>query len=249
MLRDMSTTLVIPCYNEAARLDTNAFLSAAGDDLRFVFVDDGSGDDTFAVLQRLAERQPESITRIRLERNAGKGEAVRQGMIAAQRGASDLVGFWDADLATPLNELGGLVEHFEGSDRLQMVIGSRVLLLGRRITRHPIRHYAGRVFATAVSTALRLPIYDTQCGAKIFRNNDLTKELFADPFLSRWIFDVEVIARLKRAVKANDAEEMAEYLVEHPLMTWTDIPNGKLKLRDFARSASDLVCIYRRYLR
>jgi glycosyltransferase involved in cell wall biosynthesis len=246
----MATTLVVPCFNEASRLDTDTFVSfAETTDASFVFVDDGSRDDTFAVLQRMADALPTSITALRLERNHGKAEAVRFGMATAQEGTTDFVGFWDADLATPLSELEALLEHFTGAGRLQMVVGSRILLMGRRIDRKPIRHYVGRVFATVVSLTLGLPIYDTQCGAKVFRNNEITRQLFVDPFVSRWIFDVELIARLMRAVNARDASAVASYLVEHPLMTWTDVPGGKLKLGDFAKSAVDLARIYNRYLR
>ncbi len=247
---NMATTLVVPCFNEASRLDTDTFLSfAEATDASFVFVDDGSRDDTFAMLQRMADAHPTSITALRLERNQGKAEAVRFGMATAQEGPSEFVGFWDADLATPLSELEALLEHFKEADRLQMVAGSRVLLMGRRIDRKPIRHYTGRVFATVVSIILGLPIYDTQCGAKVFRNNKITRQLFGDAFVSRWIFDVELVARLAQAVGARDATTMASYLVEHPLMTWTDVPGGKLKLGDFAKSAVDLARIYKRYLR
>ena len=90
---------------------------------------------------------------------------------------------------------------------------------------------------------------DAFCGAKLFRNNETTRRIFDDAFVSRWIFDVELIARLKRAVNATDATTMARYLVEHPLMTWTDVPGGKLKLGDVAKSALDLARIYNRYLR
>ncbi len=246
----MSATLVVPCFNEASRLDTKAFLAhAENTDVGFVFVDDGSRDGTYDVLRRMADQRPASMSALHLERNAGKAEAVRSGMrVAAERG-STFVGFWDADLATPLGELDALLSCFAGRDQLQMVMGARVLLLGRRITRRAVRHYAGRLFATAVSMALRLPVYDTQCGAKVFRNDDLTRQLFAEPFLSRWIFDVELIARLQQAVGARSPEQMATYLIEQPLTTWTDVPDGKVKMRDFVRSAVDLGKIYRHYLR
>jgi hypothetical protein len=197
----------------------------------------------------MGDVHPASITALRLDRNRGKAEAVRSGMATAQQSDSAFVGFWDADLATPLSELDRLLEHFQESDTLQMVVGSRVLLMGRRIDRNPLRHYTGRVFATVASLALGLPIYDTQCGAKVFRNNDVTRQLFDEAFVSRWVFDVELIARLERIVDARDAATMARYLVEHPLMTWTDIPGGKLKLGDVVRSAVDLARIYMRYLR
>ena len=81
----MHTTLVVPCFNEATRLDAETFLShAKAGALHFVFVDDGSQDATSDVLQAMTERAPETVTALRLEQNAGKGEAVRRGMEVAQ---------------------------------------------------------------------------------------------------------------------------------------------------------------------
>lgn len=246
----MQTTIVIPCYNEAARLDVEAFARYADgvSDLRLLLVDDGSADGTAGVLEGLRERNPPVFSVLRLERNVGKAEAVRQGFLAAFGDDPDAVGFWDADLATPLETIDEFRALLRQQPSIEMVFGSRVNLLGRSVHRNLARHYIGRVFATAASFALRLPIYDTQCGAKLFRVSDPIKAVFGEPFLSRWIFDVEIIARLSRLKRGRDGPQVRQVIYEHPLMTWRDVKGSKLKAWNFVTVGVDLVRIYFRYM-
>ena len=83
----------------------------------------------------------------------------------------------------------------KGRPELVGVFGSRIRRLGAAITRDPLRHYFGRVFATLASMVLDLAVYDTQCGAKLFRVNDDLRRAFGHVSL-RWIFDVELLARI-----------------------------------------------------
>ncbi len=136
------------------------------------------------------------------------------------------MGYWDADLATPLESISRFLGVLNGSPHIEMVFGSRVKLLGRHVERRAIRHYLGRVFATVVSQILHLPIYDTQCGAKLFRMMPTTRQIFADPFLSRWVFDVEIIARYLK-LYGNSPKHLEQIIYEYPLETWTDIPDPK----------------------
>src|SRR6185437_7954398 len=196
-----SVCLVVPCYNEAARLDVENFRAfmAGNACVHLLFVDDGSRDNTLEVLARLQRGLEQRSTILPGKPNRGKAEAVRLGILhVLDRFEPDIVGFWDADLATPLNAIHRFIEIFDSRPDIEMVFGSRVKLLGRDVRRRALRHYLGRIFATAVSTMLRLPIYDTQCGAKLFRAEPHTREIFAAPFLSKWVFDVEIIARYLR---------------------------------------------------
>jgi glycosyltransferase involved in cell wall biosynthesis len=238
--------LVVPCYDEAARLDRDAFrrYRPEGHRVEFLFVDDGSRDDTLAVLRGLAAEDPERFSVLALEQNSGKAEAVRRGMLAAMERKPDLTGFWDADLATPLDELQSFLRVFETRPEIAMVFGARVRLLGRSISRRASRHYVGRMGATLISQSLGLAVYDTQCGAKLFRSSDDLAEVFSRPFLSRWIFDVEIIARFVQRW-GRDAAARAVY--ELPITQWHDVTGSKVKGRDFARALRDLWKIHRAY--
>jgi dolichyl-phosphate beta-glucosyltransferase len=237
--------IVVPCYNEARRLPVQQFgefLKTADVDL--VFVNDGSGDNTVEVLESLRTVRPERVTVLDEKVNRGKAEAVRRGICFALDRGCAFVGFWDADLATPLSDIPEFLAVLRREPSLDMVFGARVKLLGRQVERKLARHYLGRVFATFVSTMLRLPIYDTQCGAKIFRVTPLAPALFRQPFLSRWIFDVEIIARYLQQVGTAAA---AKRIYEFPLQRWVDVAGSKLKPRDFFVSFWDVLRIRSAY--
>lgn len=238
--------IVVPCYNEAKRLDVAAFdsyLAAAGD-VCFVMVNDGSRDGTLAVLQELMARHPARVRVLDVQPNQGKAEAVRRGMVLAMTGNDfEYAGFWDADLATPLPAIETFEAVFGRLSRIDMVFGTRVQLLGRQIERKASRHYLGRLFATAASIVLSLPIYDTQCGAKLLRVNDHSRGLFATPFGSRWIFDVELVARYCR-----DRSGLTG-IYELPLDRWEDVGESKVKPVDFLRAFGEMLIIYRTYSR
>ena len=242
------SAIVVPCYNESARLRVSEFEDFLDSDQRnsvLIFVDDGSRDQTADVLERIRKGREEHVVVLQQAVNGGKAEAVRCGMNYAFDQHIPFAGFWDADLATPLTAIAAFVDLLTSHPELDMVFGARVRLLGRHIERHTSRHYVGRVFATAASLVLRLPIYDTQCGAKLFRCSPQMRTVFANPFLSRWIFDVEIIARYVSEMKSPD--EAARRIYEFPLESWVDVKGSKLGLRDFAQAAYDLVRIRRKY--
>jgi dolichyl-phosphate beta-glucosyltransferase len=171
---------------------------------------------------------------------------VRTGLLAALGAGCDQVGYWDADLATPLRAIQTFRTVLDERPVTEMVLGSRVRLLGRRIQRRPLRHYLGRVFATAASLVLRIPVYDTQCGAKLFRASPWLREVLRTPFRSRWIFDVELIARFLDQMPAAAGDTVDDLLYELPLVEWEDVGSSRVRARDFARAAIDLLVIHRR---
>ena len=235
----MKVTIVVPCYNEEHRLPVQAFrdFRSAEPQVEFCFVDDGSRDGTNRLLQSLEAEDPKRFRVLTLEKNSGKAEAVRRGILFALEKKPDLVGFWDADLATPLTELPSFFEIFATRPEIDMVFAARVRLLGRDISRRPGRHYFGRVGATLISSTLGLAVYDTQCGAKLFRATDDMRSVFATPFLSRWIFDVEVIARFVQ-LRGRDAAARAIY--ELPIRVWHDVKGSKVRSLDFLHALMDL---------
>jgi dolichyl-phosphate beta-glucosyltransferase len=239
------TAIVVPCFNEASRLDVDAVLRLLDDRrIRLVFVDDGSTDETRSLLQRLADARPDRIEVLALDVNQGKAEAVRRGLLfAIDAGHSDLVGYLDADLATPPEELHRLVDVLKAKNA-QVLLGARVAILGRSINRRLLRHYLGRVFATLASLTLRLTAYDTQCGAKLFRVNPALSEALRDPFISRWAFDVELIGRLTIGSAGCPGVPLSS-IWEEPLHEWHDVGGSKLKVRHMVASLVDLARIER----
>jgi glycosyltransferase involved in cell wall biosynthesis len=240
-----TTIIVIPCYNEARRLGPRRFLAfiKAHPLVKLIFVDDGSTDDTLNILKSIKKGAWASCDIIRFEQNRGKGEAVRQGILSAYTSKPDYVGYWDADLSTPLASIPIFVELLEGRPSVYMVFGARVQLLGKMIERSAMRHYLGRIFATIVSAMLNLKVYDTQCGAKLFRATDEIGRIFSAPFISRWIFDVEIIARWKGLQRVLGLPEPQRAIFEYPLPVWRHVADSKIRMIDCLAVARDLLKI------
>ena len=234
----MSTVcLIVPCFNEANRLDFNGFADLPAG-VTCLLVDDGSRDATGELLQR---HQSDVLRVLHLPLNVGKAEAIRQGILHARTvgllDGVEWVGYWDADLATPLSEVCNFLA-YESLEpvRADGILGSRIYKLGSRIVRSYPRHLLGRWFATCAAVLLNLRCYDSQCGAKLFRIEHV-ECAFGEPFISRWIFDVEILMRLRE-----------RRLIEYPLHTWTDVGGGKINVFNAAvPTLIDLLRIRRRY--
>ena len=226
------SAIVVPCYNESLRLDPEMLrqLAAVGN-CDVVAVDDGSTDTTAALLGAVAAAD-QRVHVLTLARNQGKGEAVRQGLLWAADQGYNIVGFCDADFATPVGDVSRLIGLCAAG--CDVVLGSRVALLGHDVQRSPMRHYAGRVFATATSLVLGFQVYDTQCGAKVFRCGPELRSALTDRFVSRWAFDVELLGRLEQEYSGTDS------FLEEPLQHWHDVAGSKVSASSSLRAAADL---------
>jgi dolichyl-phosphate beta-glucosyltransferase len=245
----MNLVLVVPCYNEAARFQVHRFQTFLTEHpgISLVLVNDGSRDETIRVLESVRKGFEDRVHIVDRQENRGKGESVREGLLyALELGQAGIAGFWDADLATPLEAIFDMLPILEEKPQIQMVFGARVNLLGRHIERQALRHYLGRIFATTVSWMLSLPIYDTQCGAKLFRATPQLRDLCREPFITRWVFDVELLARWLR-LNRFDHQLVKTTIYEFPLHSWEDVAGSKVKPKDFFLAFVDVVRIYRRY--
>jgi glycosyltransferase involved in cell wall biosynthesis len=239
------TCLIIPCYNEEKRLpvtEIQAFLGAHPE-IALCFVNDGSKDNTLEILERLKQSFPDKVYIQDLKRNQGKAEAVRQGILAMLEHPSfSFLGYFDADLATPLAIAGDFKAKMEGSS-FQWVFGSRILTVNSQINRKPYRHYFGRIIATLISLQLQLEIYDTQCGAKLFRR-EICEGLFAKPFISPWLFDVELFHRMIRQIGRSETKQR---IFEYALPIWTDRDESKITFLDMLKVPFHLFYIFLHY--
>jgi glycosyltransferase involved in cell wall biosynthesis len=195
--------------------------------VNILFFDDGSIDRTNLVLENLKSEFLSQIGILTLDKNVGKAEAIRQGILTtAHLDKKDIIGFMDADLSTPFEELDCFIREFNNPS-IHFVFGSRFSRIGAKIVRFHHRHYFGRFVATFVSIYLRIPIYDSQCGAKFF-HVDFARKLFMRPFVSRWLFDVELFKRIHLLNL-----KVEECSLELPLHVWIEKGGSKIAFRDY----------------
>lgn len=231
---------IIPCYNEESRLPYNdivCFLEV--NSVCICFVNDGSNDNTIDVLQNIKNQFPNQVSIVDLKRNVGKGEAIRQGVLFASPSDYTIICYLDADLATPLDEVVRLTNYI--NSECEFVFGSRVNRIGSNIKRKLSRHLIGRAIATLISSGiLNIPVYDTQCGAKVFSSH-LVKEIFSKDFKTNWLFDVEIFQRL---IKIKSNIDINIYAKEIPLEIWTDVAGSKITMKHYFRIIRDLFQLY-----
>ena len=242
MQKDLA--IVIPCYNEADRLQASQFENflSLQPKVSVFFVNDGSKDKTDEVLSALKNKFPGQIEVHTMERNGGKANAVFTGFHQLLKHKNfKKVAYLDADLATSLEECLRLSEQVK--EMVVLAFGSRILKLDNQIKRKWYRFILGRVVATAISNALNLSIYDSQCGCKIFEAQTAEK-IFDQPFISKWLFDVEIFFRM---IRLFGRSEIQNHLREIPLRAWVDTPDSRVSPLYFFTLWWDLFKISKKY--
>lgn len=239
----MNKAIVIPCYNESTRLPVAEYANFLQNEVScvLVFVNDGSTDDTVAVLKNLQVQFQENVQIVDLIQNVGKAAAVRAGVLKCLEHDYESIGYLDADLATSLEEWNSISENISGD--VVFAFGARISKIDNQISRKKYRHYVGRVIATFISEALGFAVYDTQCGCKVLRA-DVAREVFTEGFLSRWLFDVEIFFRIKNRFGVPN---MSRVCREIPLQRWHDVAESKVKFTYFFRLWTDLFLIAKKY--
>lgn len=236
--------IIVPCYNEAERLPINEFITFLNDNagVFICFVNDGSRDSTLKILHQIKEAYEGNVHILSYDENVGKAESVRRGVLyCTGHFHFDNIAYVDADLATSLQECLELSKYI--NNEISFCFGSRIMRIGSVIERSFMRHIIGRIVATFISWVLNLKVYDTQCGCKIIKR-DLASKLFEEPFISKWLFDVELFARM---IKIYGRLYCNSKMIEIPLLKWTDKRGSKVKISYAFRLWFDLYTINRKY--
>ena len=231
--------VVIPCYNEEERLMSKEFTDYIDKHTGYhlCFVNDGSKDKTLDVLHDLKKGREDFITVYDCEKNGGKAEAVRQGMLyMAKQEDLDYIGFLDADLSTDLADFDDLVITIENNDKYKIVSGSRISRMGANITKESARKIISMTINFIIRKILSMDFKDTQCGAKIF-HKDVIDISFGKKFVTQWIFDVEIFRRIALHFGLEKAKEM---LCEQPLKRWIHADGSKLSMKDSVKIVGQL---------
>ena len=238
MIQQRCVGVVIPCYNEEERLLSTEFTDYIDKNTGYhlCFVNDGSKDGTLKVLKELQKGREDFITVYDCEKNGGKAEAVRLGMLhMAKKEDLDYIGFLDADLSTDLADFDDLVKTIEHSE-FKIVSGSRIARMGANITKESARKIISLTINFIIRKILSMDFKDTQCGAKIF-HKDVIGIAFDKTFVTQWIFDVEIFKRMTLHFGLKSAKAM---LCEQPLKRWIHADGSKLSMKDSIKIVGQL---------
>ncbi len=239
------TLILIPFYNEEKRIDRQAITQATVDhpDLHLLLVDDGSDDQTPQILKKLAEENPQ-IEYFRSENNLGKGKVLRKATMekADQISAYEYIGYFDGDLSAPLDYYEVLKTELQNSPQAQMIMASRQPTSDNHLRVKAHRRAIGRLVAGQINKIIGHPFYDTQCGAKLFRTNTFI-DLMQEPFISSWLFDMEIILRLRDMPDTL----LEEVIIEQPIDEWEHKDGSKITTSYFPNMLQEMLKISRKY--
>ncbi|WP_442265913.1 glycosyltransferase [Tenacibaculum sp. ZS6-P6] len=246
LIREKCIGVVIPCYNEESRLSEVEFKRFVSTNIGYhlCFVNDGSSDGTLEELKALRKGREDYISVLNCEKNGGKAEAVRLGMLHLAKNTDlkfDYIGFLDADLSTDLHDFDDLFRTITTSN-YKVVSGSRIERMGANITKQSARKVISLTINFIIQKILGMNFKDTQCGAKIMEK-DLIPLLFGKKFITRWLFDVEMFLRLKKKY----GEETKHLICEQPLKRWVHMDGSKLSMKDSLKIAFQLTKIATHY--
>jgi dolichyl-phosphate beta-glucosyltransferase len=229
---DTRLSIVIPAYNEALRIGKTLdsicdYMKGCGYSYEIIVVDDGSNDDTAMVVRKAAENP--AIILLQNGKNRGKGYSVKQGVLSS---GGRFVLMSDADLSTPIEEIGKLYKELEGG--CDIAIGSRAVSGSTILKKQPwYRQLMGMTFNSFIRALAVIEIRDTQCGFKLF-TEDAARRVFALQRIERFAFDVEALYLAKK---------MGFGIKEVPVV-WVNSPDSKVGiLRDSLRMMRDLLKI------
>ena len=239
----MSIGIVVPCFNEELRLNLDYWhqLITEIHQVDWIFVNDGSEDNTLNVLRENLKFK--NVQVLNLERNQGKSEAVRYGMLEFSKRLKSYfaIGFLDSDSAFSTCDVKRLVELcekkiFQETHGFEAVISSRVKLAGRTISRNTNRHYISRILLTLVNWKWSEAPYDTQSGFKIFRNSTMLTSALEIPFRTKWFVDLELFARMGAMSGPNR-------IWEEPVQSWLEVPGSKIGAKTSFKITKDIYSI------
>lgn len=231
--------VIIPCFNEAERIDPSYFniLSRIKNAI-WVFVDDGSTDNTSKILKKYNNNK--NIIYVKIDHNVGKSNAIAHGINYASSKISNIgwIGFLDSDGAFATSDVEKFIKMTSSIERYDAIYTSRVKMAGRNIKRNNARHIIARLITSLFGLVWRDIPYDTQSGFKLYRYADNFNSIFRKPFKTKWFFDIELSIRYLMYTKKN------LNVWEEPVLSWTDIPGSKINYRQSLRISLEVIYVF-----
>jgi dolichyl-phosphate beta-glucosyltransferase len=231
--------IVVPCFNEAKRLDLLYFKKLS--EIRntvWIFVDDGSTDDTSKILIEYGKK--ENIIHVKTNDNVGKSNAVAYGMNYAAKNISHIgwLGFLDADGAFATGDVESIIKMTSQFESYDALYTSRVKMAGRNIERNNARHIIARLITSIFGLVWKDIPYDTQSGFKLYRYYDNFNLMLTKSFKTRWFLDIELYIRFLHSREKNIR------VWEEPVSSWIDIPGSKIDYRQSTRIILEAMYIF-----